>query len=328
VVARSEFVTLARNSRARKQLHQLAQARLIELLGKLYPDASPVSEVSGVLGGRNDLIQFFFSGRRVVFELFFSVSQVPQDLRLLEQSEANVKIAVLIDREVDERLAQEYFRKKPNAFPFLWLSDLLVDENESITLARLRELVDEESTVIKLRRVLASPAGTRVEGLLRTRLEEIERVVTGDPQTPSLPPGLTISQAIALRIVGDIRAMGVPAERLRSLYEWLKRSIDYGFTLAIAGFQAFLVTDLDGQHAIWSDSDLADDLILGAGEGTKPAIVVYLNQYINKAWRSAGLEPLPIRFHFTHNHEELADVQVNVESPEGPNTLGSESPTS
>ena len=68
-------------------------------------------------------MQFAFNGRRVVFEFFFSPSQVPQDLRLLEQAKADVKIAILLDSAINSKLADEYFHKKPDHFPFLWLSD-------------------------------------------------------------------------------------------------------------------------------------------------------------------------------------------------------------
>src|SRR2546430_11601960 len=84
-----------------RRLHRWVQERLRELLKRLYVDSAPVPEVSGVLGGRNDLIQFLANGRRAVFELFASVSQVSQDLRLLEQSSAEVRIAILVDEQID-----------------------------------------------------------------------------------------------------------------------------------------------------------------------------------------------------------------------------------
>jgi hypothetical protein len=94
-------------------LRDPVEKRLVELLSMLFPDTHSTSEVTGILGGRNDLMQFFFNGRRVVFEVFFSPSQVPQDLRLLVQNHADVKIAILLDSDVNPKLADEYFRKKP-----------------------------------------------------------------------------------------------------------------------------------------------------------------------------------------------------------------------
>jgi hypothetical protein len=86
--------------RANKRLHSAVQSRLAELLLEAFPSGVSASEISAVVGGRNDLIQYSFSGRRIVFEIFCSKSQVPQDLRLLEQCSAAVRIAVIIDRDL------------------------------------------------------------------------------------------------------------------------------------------------------------------------------------------------------------------------------------
>ena len=118
--------------RSAKQLHGAVEIRLASLLARAFPGSAAVPEVVGTLGGRNDLIQYFFDSRRVVFEVFCSKSQVPQDLRLLEQSEAAVKIAILIDADVDHEVSSEYFHKKPDAFPFVWLRWVMVPRWESI----------------------------------------------------------------------------------------------------------------------------------------------------------------------------------------------------
>lgn len=138
------FIQLATEEKSRHHLHTLAQQKLTLYLCRLYPHDCIVPEVSGVLGGRNDLMLFFANGRRVVFEFFFSPSQVPQDLRLLEQAVADVKIAILIDRKVKPKLAQEYLRKKPNHFPFFWLSDLMMSGREAYCLKELSRLIDED----------------------------------------------------------------------------------------------------------------------------------------------------------------------------------------
>src|SRR5687768_11633902 len=103
--------------RQERRLHSAVLARLRELLHVAFPEASAVSEVNATLGGRNDAIQFFHDGRRTVFELFATASQVPQDLRLLEQCEADARVAILVDREVDSKVSDEFFRKRPNHFP-------------------------------------------------------------------------------------------------------------------------------------------------------------------------------------------------------------------
>lgn len=151
---------------------------LAALLSRLYPDDIIVQEVSGVLGGRNDLMQFAFNGRRAVFEFFFTPDQVPQDLRLLELANAEVKVAILLDRSVNPAVAEEYVRKKPDHFPYLWLSELMMPSKEAECLIRLREIVDENAPVNRLRRVLSLKGGNIVEELLSKELEHIERILS------------------------------------------------------------------------------------------------------------------------------------------------------
>jgi hypothetical protein len=123
------------------QLHGAVQARIRQLLVKEFPEAASVAEIAAIKGGRNDLIQFYQDGKRAVFELFCSPSQVPQDLRLLEQASAHWKVAVLLDKELRPELFETYFRKKPDAFPFLWLSQVMMPGREVECRGKLRALL-------------------------------------------------------------------------------------------------------------------------------------------------------------------------------------------
>src|SRR5437773_1332502 len=127
----AEFAEDVKRLKRRSQLHQTVEKRLSDILSRLFPESCSVQEVLGVLGGRNDLMQFFPNGGSVVFELFASPSQVPQDLRLLERSPADVKIAILLDRQIDPKLADKFFHSKPESFPFLWLSRVLMPKYEA-----------------------------------------------------------------------------------------------------------------------------------------------------------------------------------------------------
>jgi len=171
-----QFIKNAKQDKTSHRLHTLAEQRLVLLLSRLYPHACAVPEISGVLGGRNDLMLFAFDGRRAAFEFFFSPSQVPQDLRLLEQVKADVRIAILLDREVNPKLALEYFRKKPDPFPFLWLSDILLVSHEGRCLEYLRELLDEDASIRHLRRLLSLPGSEYIELFMRQQYKYIEQV--------------------------------------------------------------------------------------------------------------------------------------------------------
>ena len=119
-----EFSRLKRE----KKLHPLAQERLATLLQDIWPDGYPKLEPGEMPAGRSDLAFSFPDGRYAVFEIFATVSQVPQDLRHLEQSNALARIAILTDPALDDGdIYREYYAKRPrDPFPVINLSDILV----------------------------------------------------------------------------------------------------------------------------------------------------------------------------------------------------------
>jgi hypothetical protein len=139
--------------RRAKKLHSAVEDRLAQLIKRIAPDYHPVKEPVGLAGGRNDLMLFEFSGRKVLFEIFATRSQVSRDLRILDKTEAHKKIAVLIDKEVDASVFDAFAKENPeDNYPFLFTSELF-DEPSVVCLLKLRELIlgDEEA---KFRRML------------------------------------------------------------------------------------------------------------------------------------------------------------------------------
>ncbi len=190
-----QFIALATQAKARRRLHPDAERKLNSLLSRLYPDDIVVQEVFAILGGRIDLMQFAFNGRRAVFEFFFTPDQVPQDLRLLELAKAEIKVAILLDRSVNPAVAEEYVRKKPDHFPYLWLSELMMPSKEAECLIRLREIVDENASINRLRRVLSLKGGNIVEELLSKEFEHIEHILS-DLSFPPSDLSTTISSLL------------------------------------------------------------------------------------------------------------------------------------
>ena len=95
----------------------------------------------GLAGGRNDLLLFEFSGKKILFELFASRGQVSRDLRILDKTHADVKIAIIIDREVDAKVADAFLRENPESnYPFLFVSELFEEPPVECSL-KLRELL-------------------------------------------------------------------------------------------------------------------------------------------------------------------------------------------
>ncbi|MFA5598396.1 MAG: hypothetical protein WDA26_12600, partial [Pusillimonas sp.] len=316
---KNEYIEKVLQLRKQKALHSEVEKRLSELLQQSFPNSIGVSEISGVLGGRNDLIHFQPNGIRTVFEIFASKSQVSQDLRLLEQCDAQRKIAVLIDHDADPSVSNEYFRKKPDSYPFFWLRDVLDNDWEKISIVRLREVIDEKYCVNEVRKLLEGNYGENVDHLLRKVISEVKTKLP--PRKNSKPIQVSGLQILALKVIKSINKMGIPMDRLRSLYQWLELSMKHAFTIASSGIHALLVTDLESEHAIWSDGDLADVLLICPDENLKPQIVVSLNSIINSFLEENNLEPFQIRLHFFHSYFEFIGEQSCSSSKEKPPAL-------
>ena len=138
----AEFVEEIKGLRRERKLHARIASALLETVKELFPDWVCIAEISQTPGGRNDAVLFECAGDSICFELFGSRSQVDRDLLLLFQSPAKRKIAILIDREIDPKIADAYYRKRPHApFPSIWVSDLLLDDRRSTLQSKLTQYV-------------------------------------------------------------------------------------------------------------------------------------------------------------------------------------------
>jgi len=151
-----------------------------------------------------------------------------------------------------------------------------------------------------MRSLLSGPGGESIEQYFRGQVQAIREKLRHQKNSPAKIENLSGYQIASLLVIKEFRNMGVPLERLRSLHAWLQKGIPYGFQVAACGFQVFLMTDLNGRHAIWSDGDFADDLILGAESRRTANIVICLNPIINQVNESVGVEKKEIYWHFFH----------------------------
>ena len=306
--------------RERRQLHSHVMKRLGELLMRAFPDAPPVPEINATPGGRNDLIQFFHDGRRTVFELFATHTQVPQDLRLLEQCQADARTAILVDSEVDSRVSIQFFRKRPNHFPFLWLRTVFEPRWENQAIALLRELTDDNSNIQRIRRLLSSSKGLLVDDALAQVVQRLEeRIVADKRASPSARP-LNGYHRAALLVIGAIRELGVPVQKLRALYLWLADSIEYAFEIAGCGLHPFLITNLEGQNAIWSVGDVADCVFMAPAENISADILVDLHPIVNRVRSAYGLGQHKLGLTFFHTYAEQIGKIVPAWEMEEENT--------
>lgn len=138
-----EFEKFILENRSKNKLHPVAENNLKILLKEIYPESHPISE-SNVDGGRVDLIFYLQPlNYNVHFEIIASKSRVTQDLRLLERSKSDIRIAILIDIKIDPSVSTEYFRKRPyNPFPSYKLSDIFLT-------SKIAEFKDNIKKIIK-----------------------------------------------------------------------------------------------------------------------------------------------------------------------------------
>ena len=138
------YTNYIKSTKKKNLLHSIAEQNLQIILRRICPESHPVNE-SNVNGGRVDLLYYFDSaGHSIHFEIFASYSNVIKDLRLLEQSEFDIQVAILIDDEIDPSVSKKYFREKPNnPFPFFNLSQIFMD-------TKIETFKQEISNLIKL----------------------------------------------------------------------------------------------------------------------------------------------------------------------------------
>lgn len=218
------FCEWAKEALPKHQLHGAVQARLRQLLAMEFADAAAVPEVSAVKGGRNDLIHYWQDGKRAVFELFCSTSQVPQDLRLLEQADAHWKIGILLDAELRSDLAETYFRKKPDSFPFLWLSQVMMPCKETECRAKLRMLLtmpplhsdESRPAIVQTAHARDSIVAQTGHGDISINQKKIVR-----PQFPREPGDITEEQAFEIkRLIEDLGQIDEQAGRGSTYGKW------------------------------------------------------------------------------------------------------------
>jgi hypothetical protein len=85
---------------------------------------------------------------------------------------------------------------------------------------------------------------------------------------------------------------------------WLCDSIEFAFEIAGCGLHPFLITDLKGQQAIWSASDVADCVFTAPAEKISADILVDLHPIVNQVRMAYGLDKREITYTFFHTYAE------------------------
>ena len=261
--------------RKAKKLHTVVEDRLIKLLQVATPDLHPLKEPQGLAGGRNDLMLFEFNGRKVVFEIFATSSQVSRDLLILHKTQADVKIAVIIDQEVDSKVFTRFLRENPDdMFPFIFIGELFAERSTDCHL-KLRELIlGEEET--KFNRMLKAKMSTS-SFLNWCKQHDINVFSKEELQNRQI----SYAQVFITAVISKCRSLGIRRAQLEELGQWLSQdeTLSYIFLKVDIGFNMFLYTDLEGHFAAYSDMELSDWIRAGYNF-SQPHILLSLNAVI------------------------------------------------
>ena len=272
--------------RKAKELHTVVENRLIQLLALSIPKLYPVKEVQGLAGGRNDLMLFQFNGKTVVFEIFATASQVSRDLLILHKTKADIKIAVIIDKEANSKIFNRFLRENPDTpFPFLFIAELF-DEPLTNTYLKLRELIngDDEAKFQRMLKEKISPTNF-LNWCKQHGIEVFSESGIADGN-------VTYSQIFITVVLAKLIQKGVSRDRLKKLGIWLsKNAFKYIFMKVNIGFNMFLYTDLDESFCAYSDLKLVD-LIRAGHYLSDPFILLPLNRVIYEIEDKYFNEPL------------------------------------
>lgn len=247
-----------RDLRKARRLHSFVEERLIFLCGKLFPELHPVPEIQGLPGGRNDLLLFEQEGRKVLFEVLATRSQVSRDLRILDNTKADVKIAIIIDKEIDESVLEQFLRENPeNNYPFLFVCDLFSEPG----LLRIVELVQKDEDARFARKAQELNAAAK-ERFVRWCAENgIKLALPSD----GVKPEIDFHHVLTAVVAGRMKGLGFSLDKLKPLLEWLsKPTVPQWLLLQLGlGFNMFLYTNLRDNFGFYCDTEIADFLRAG-----------------------------------------------------------------
>jgi hypothetical protein len=281
------FVERVRKLRASHGLH----AEVIEALQRVgtatFPTWVFVGEVGQTPGGRNDGVLFESDGQSTCFEVFATSGQVDRDLLLLRDSSAQKKIAVLLDREIDPKVASAYYRKRPAApYPALWVSDLLLPDRVGAAQIKLMQYVlgSRLAEALKVSQELRLTAKDRI--LKSWARDGIDILVGVDP---SIKP--TLRQVFTLIVVARLGKVGLPLWLCKPAAKTVNEDFDFIIRQVLLGVPMLLLSTGGG----WSVMDLSDfEALLWGGvyQGKADGVILLLNP-VYEEMRRMFSGPLP-----------------------------------
>ncbi|MEW5985667.1 MAG: hypothetical protein AB1791_03440 [Chloroflexota bacterium] len=263
--------------RQARKLHAAVEDRLTKLVSKIAPDYHPIKEPVGLAGGRNDLMLFEFSGRKILFEIFATRSQVSRDLRILDKTDADVKIAIIIDKEVDASVFEAFVKESPeDNYPFLFIGELF-EEPPVICTLKLRELIlgDEEAKFLRMLQAKIP----KEDFFSVCRKEGIEVLIRDDIQSGNI----TFVKVFTTLVLDKCLKYGVAKDRVKNLGQWLSNEglMKHILRKVSAGMNVILFTDFVENFSVYGDMELAD-WIRATYLFPQPFVIMSLNAVISE----------------------------------------------
>ena len=277
------YIQWIRDIRKEKKLHGIVEDKLVEILSALFSDFESVKEPQGLAGGRNDLMLFRFDGKKVLFEIFGSKSQVSRDLRILDKTIADKKIAVIIDKEIDNGVIDKFLKENPESnYPYIFIGELFEKEFIAKCKNKLRYLIqgDEESwfqICLHQKLYVNNQEFKEFVDLLKelgfSPLSE-EEIATGQ---------VSASKVFNLIVLNKLKSIGINRNKLLFILSWLS---DYRNFLCLLkqldhGLNMFLYIDFDGRIGFYTDVELTDYLRIGY-RLPEPQLILSMNSIFHE----------------------------------------------
>jgi len=242
--------------RKNKLLHSIVLRELSMIINKYFPKYEPIAEIQGLAGGRNDLIAFKYNARKVLFEVFATASQVSRDLRILDKTISDVKIAIIIDKEIDKKVLEKYLRENPeNNYPYLFISQIL-DKSKIVNTIRLLRDIIYKNDKDELLEMINKKVSYK-EFVNRCNEENIKIL-----KSPINISDATFKNIFITIIANRILKISHDNDKVLNLIKWLndEKLIEFILFKVNLGFNIFIYTDLCETFCIESDAEFLDSL--------------------------------------------------------------------
>jgi hypothetical protein len=247
-----EIIRLRKN----KQLHPAVLKKLIILINNYFPEYEPIPEILGLAGGRNDLMAFKYNARKILFEIFATAGQVSRDLRILDNTSSDIKIAIIIDKEIDANVLKKFLRENPeNNYPYLFISQILNKSEEANAIKSLRNIIKKNDTD-EILNIINKKISYNV--FINRCNEENIKILRYPVNTSEA----TFKDIFITFVANRIFKMSHDNDKTLKLIKWLNDDelIEFILFKIDAGFNIFLYTDLCETFCIESDTEFLDTL--------------------------------------------------------------------